>query len=103
MRSVWLILSTVLILVCAFAAYLRLAPPPVHFVSTDSGKAAPTPATPTDSNHPLGPAVGAWVHLFDKDGDYYGQWRSQGYVPDAQDPDTFHLTNPEAEFYQHDG
>jgi lipopolysaccharide export system protein LptA len=97
-RSLVLMLTTVGALLCVFIVYTRLAAPP--------SRADDQPMPITTSGPAAGAAgqqfaAGAWVNLYDKDGQFYGRLRSQACVP--QPDHLYHLTAPEGEFYQHDG
>jgi hypothetical protein len=97
MRSFFIILGTAAALMCAFAMYVHLSAPPGREADPADG-AAPIPVANADGQTYM---TGAWSNLYDKDGQLYGRLRSAKCVPEADG--LWHLTEPEAEFFQKDG
>jgi lipopolysaccharide export system protein LptA len=99
MRSFVLIITTTAVLFAAFLVYARLASPPHRDAQQAAAATVPVAAPRGNSNQTY--ATGAWSNLYDKDGQLYGRLRSRECIPRSDGQ--WHLTEPEAEFYQSDG
>jgi hypothetical protein len=102
MRTVWLILGTVLTIALATALYTWFQPKAVHHASVVQRLAseAPTAQAPpriTDSSSIVQSGDDVWVKVPDKTGQLAWQFRSSRYDP--QPDGSINVTKPQAEFY----
>jgi hypothetical protein len=102
MRSFLVILTTFCLLGGAFFVYTQWAAPPARAVDDAVHIVAAVPPPAQDAVGSMGEGNGAWMNLYDRNtGYFYARLRAREYTPM---PDhSYHVTSPEAEFYQPNG
>ncbi|HTW95912.1 MAG TPA: LPS export ABC transporter periplasmic protein LptC [Tepidisphaeraceae bacterium] len=101
MKSTLIILASIIVLWGGYAAYIKFIPAPAPVVGNgDQAGQTPLPTPSPDKQNPMQSGLGSWGNLYDKDGHLTTRFRAADYrrLPDG----SYHLSHPEAEFYQPD-